>query len=246
MNKDTSLGEVVSNNFRTARILEHYGLDYCCGGDRTIAEACKDKDIPARQILSELRLAEGTEQSVDYQFSKKALEDIINHIVTHHHRYIKSSIPVITQRLRIVCDKHGKRHPHLADTLMLFLKLGDELTLHMMREEKILFPYIQKLAQAKRTNTKLMLPVVGSFESVMIPIEAMEREHVNAGSLTNEMRDLCNDYTPPKDACQTYRTSYMELAEFESDLHMHIHLENNILFPGAILLEGELKALKLK
>lgn len=239
--KEATIGEIVKDNSRTAKVFEHYGLDYCCGGNKKLEEACKDKGISIQKVISELRTAESAEEKEVRKFNRNDLDNIINHIVTYHHKYVRSSLPVIMQRLQIVSEKHGSKYQQLGETQKLFSKLGDELILHMMREEKILFPYIQRLTKAKRENSSIVHPVVGSFESVKIPIEAMEREHVNAGDLTGEIRNLCDNFIPPQDACQSFQSLYSELQEFELDLHTHIHLENNILFPAAVQLEEELK-----
>jgi regulator of cell morphogenesis and NO signaling len=244
--KDVTIGEIVKDNFRAAKIFEHFGLDYCCGGNKRLEEVCSDKGVSTKDLLTELRSLEGIEVLEDVEFKRWEIENLIGYIVGHHHLYVKTSLPGITQHLVIIMEKHDKKHVQLRDVHKLFTKLGDELLLHMMREEKIVFPYIRKLSESIRNNSKLRLPIMGSFESVRIPVEAMEREHENAGGLVREIRMLCNDYTTPEDACQTFSITYEELKRFEENLHMHIHLENNILFPKAIKVEEELKTFGLK
>jgi regulator of cell morphogenesis and NO signaling len=244
INKQTPIGEIVSKDFRTAGIFERYGIDYCCGGKEQLGKACSERGIDIENIVSELnQLNESGEvNTIKVPDKNWRTDELINHIVSQHHRYVKGAIPEITQRLQKTADTHGKNYPYLKNALELFGQLGQEMTFHMMKEEKVLFPFIHAMVKANSTDPDKRAPLMAPFNSVQIPIEAMEREHVAAGNLTDEIRQVCSDFNPPEDACITFKAAYAGLKEFEHDLHVHIHVENNILFPKAITLEKKLRA----
>jgi regulator of cell morphogenesis and NO signaling len=158
------------------------------------------------------------------------LDRLADHIVTAHHGYVRGALPRISTYLTKLVQVHGARHPELATIAGHFQTVGAELLQHMMKEERVLFPYIRELATAPR-------PEPSPFGSVENPIRMMEREHEEAGALVNEIRTLSSNYTPPADGCATYRVCLEELAHFERDLHRHVHLENNVLFPRAVEVE---------
>ncbi|HET7618934.1 MAG TPA: iron-sulfur cluster repair di-iron protein [Vicinamibacterales bacterium] len=225
----TIVGDVVAADFRTARIFEQFGIDFCCGGRRSIADACLEASADPVALKSALdALADDDRQDV----SQWPVEQLIKHIVTAHHAYIRAHVPTIERHLDRIVHVHGQRHPELAEIAATFDHVARDLQQHMLKEERMLFPYIAELA-AHPGDT----PIASPFGSVENPIRVMEREHRAAGDEMQRIRELTHGYLPPPDACGTYRTAFAELAAFDDDLHRHVHLENNVLFPQAVTLE---------
>jgi len=233
-NEQKQIGEFVAEDFRTAAIFSKHKIDFCCNGGRTIKEACEKKGIDANMILDELYsvLNTSTTQTIDYK--SWPLDLLVEYIEKKHHRYVEEKIPVLLQFLNKLCRVHGERHPELLEINKLFTASAGELTAHMKKEELILFPFIKKMVKVKLENGIIQSP---SFVTVENPITMMMQEHDNEGERFRQITKLTNDYNPPVDACNTYRVTFAMLEEFEKDLHLHIHLENNILFPEAIKLE---------
>jgi regulator of cell morphogenesis and NO signaling len=218
------------------RIFEQLGIDYCCGGGKSLSEACAQARVSVDDVLRSLQQgsAKATAIEEDDDFQQYGLRQLVNHIVDTHHSYVKQEIPRIQKLLAKVVAVHGKGHPELASMAQVFAGLGEEMTSHMMKEEMVLFPYIAELEDAvEEQRRKPFAP----FGSVKNPVQMMEMEHESAGSALRELRTLSSDYTPPQEACFSYRTLFSALEAFEKDLHQHIHLENNILFPKAEKLE---------
>jgi regulator of cell morphogenesis and NO signaling len=230
-----TIKEIVTHDFRTAAVFEKYSLDFCCGGGKTIDQACKEKEIDASRVFDEL--LGHAPSSVPSPFSQMDMSDLISHIVGTHHAYVRGAIPALLTHTQKVATVHGGRHPEVIEIARRFKAVAGELQAHMMKEEQILFPYIRSLDQAEKQGTSPVRPPFGSARN---PIAMMEAEHQSAGSEMYEIRSLSNAYTPPADACTTFKVSYLELQQFELDLHTHVHLENNILFPQAIALEERL------
>src|SRR5262245_935566 len=227
----TTIREIVATDFRTASVFEHFGIDFCCGGRRSIAEACEKAAVdPAivERALAELPPVADHENDV----MQWPAEHLIDHIITRHHTYVRSSLPTISRYLAKLVEVHGTRHPELARVATSFGQMGRDLLQHMMKEERVLFPYIRQLAVSPLTT-----PPPSPFGTIENPIRMMEREHNEAGDEMRLIRELTNGYAPPADACTTYRVCFAELAAFERDLHRHVHLENNVLFPKGIELE---------
>lgn len=236
-NTQKQIGQFVAEDYRTAAIFSKYKIDFCCNGNRTIEEACAKKDINPNALLDELNtiLSINSDQSID--FKSWPLDLLVDYIVKKHHRYVEEKIPVIRQFLDKLSLVHGERHPELITINELFKASAGELASHMKKEELILFPFIKKLVTAKHKHEVAPSPQFGSVES---PIAMMKQEHDNEGERFRQIATLSNNYTPPSEACSTYKVTYAMLYEFEKDLHLHIHLENNILFPEAIRLEKQM------
>lgn len=232
-----SIGELVSNDWRKAEVFKKYGIDFCCGGKRTVAEACSKKNIDVSKIESELREVEGRGTTNTHNFNNWELDFLVDYIVNNHHKYVTSAIPFLDELSIKVARVHGDHHPELIEIEQYTQEVIEELTMHMQKEENILFPYIKKLAEAKKNNESINPPPFGTIAN---PINMMEAEHTSAGSAMESIEDLSSRFTPPHDACMSYRVLFAKLQEFQSDLHQHIHLENNILFPKALKLEKEL------
>ena len=232
------IGELVAQDYRTASIFKKYGIDFCCQGNRTIQDACEAKKINSTSVVTDLNEISKTssENTTDYQ--SWPLDLMADYIEKKHHRYVETKTLEIKPYLDKICRVHGERHPELYEINEHFLAAAGELAAHMKKEELILFPFVRKMAKAKHENSKLETPPFGSVEN---PIHMMMHEHSTEGERFRKIEELSNNYTPPSDACNTYRVTFALLKEFEADLHLHIHLENNILFPKAIELEKQVK-----
>ncbi|PQJ74388.1 iron-sulfur cluster repair di-iron protein [Polaribacter gangjinensis] len=230
---ENTIGEVVTKNIKTADIFKKYGIDFCCGGGITIKKACEKHQIDYLQLQHELLQAEeGNHYS--HQYDTWELDYLAAHIEHVHHKYVATNTPIIQQYAAKVAKVHGHHYQEVIKINDLFNEVAKELAAHMKKEELILFPFIKKLAIASKNNEKIRIPYFGTVNN---PIKMMEEEHENAGEILKQIKELSNNYNPPKEACNTFRALYAKLEEFENDLHQHIHLENNILFPKAIVLE---------
>jgi len=230
-----SLAEVVTRDSRAAAVFERFGLDYCCQGRRTIDEASAARGVSATAVKTELA-ALGEPAHQDANPAEWNELDLLTHfIITHHHEYVRQSTPAIVGWLQKLVSRHGGKHPELAQVQQCFLELCDDLLTHMIKEENVLFPYIDDLARASRNNAPSPATPFGTISN---PIRVMEADHQRAGDLMVRLRSLTHDYMAPDDACTTYRLCYAELARFEFDLHRHVHLENHVLFPRAAEIEA--------
>lgn len=224
-----TLAQIVNENHKAATIFEKYDLDFCCKGKRSLQAACEERQLPAETIVEELSLALNKNESGIIDFNKLTLATLVDYIVSVHHDYTKQALPQIFHYLQKVSYKHGDRHNELHRIFERFSELKDEMEMHMQKEEQILFPRIKQLETAIQNGQSSAL-------SMQIPIAVMEDEHEHAGNLLKEIRGLSDNYNPPADACTTYRLSFAALQTFEEDLHRHVHLENNILFPRTLKL----------
>ncbi len=234
---EKNIGEIVAENYRTAQIFKNHRIDFCCKGNRSLKEVAEKNNLDVNLLIEELEMAQLQTNNENIDFTSWALDLLADYIEKKHHRYVESQIPVLNQYLKKLCQVHGERHPELHEIYQHFKKSGGELAMHMKKEELVLFPYIRKMVKAKLNNAT---PEKAVFGSVQNPIQLMREEHENEGDRFRSISDLSNDYTPPADACNTYRVTFSLLKEFEEDLHRHIHLENNILFPRAEELEKQL------
>lgn len=231
------IGELVAKDYRTASVFKKYGIDFCCQGNRTIDEACKKKNIDSKSVVNDLDAVIQVQGANTTDYKSWPLDLLADYIEKKHHRYVEEKSAEIKPYLDKICRVHGGRHPELFEINEHFNATAGELAKHMKKEELILFPYVRKLAKAKHECSKVIAPPFGTVQN---PIEAMMQEHTNEGDRFRKISALSNNYTPPQDACNTFAVTFALLKEFEQDLHLHIHLENNILFPKAIELEKEL------
>jgi regulator of cell morphogenesis and NO signaling len=232
-----TLSEIVKGNFRTAAVFEKYGLDFCCNGKKPIEQACSEKNLDITAIMTELANLRNGESHKDTKYNEWHLDFLIDYIVNNHHNYVIRMLPVISTHIQKVASVHGQNHPETIQAAKIFSAIELEMKHHMMKEEKILFPHIKYLVKNKNEGLTVEAPYFGTIKN---PIAMMENEHQSAGDGMYEIRSLTNNYEIPEDACNTFRVTLQELKEFEEDLHKHVHLENNILFPKAILLEENL------
>ena len=235
--KKQIIGELVAKDYRAASVFKKYGIDFCCQGNRTINDACTEKKLDVVMVLNDLNAIGNTSNSAGIDFKSWPLDLLTDYIEKTHHRYVEDKSPELIAYLEKICEVHGKNHTELFEIKELMQQTVDNMTQHMKKEELILFPYISKMEKAKRTGELLQKP---NFESIKNPINDMESEHSAEGDRFRDIETLSNNYTPPEDACNTYQVTFAMLKEFQDDLHLHIHLENNILFPKSILLEEQL------
>lgn len=229
--------DIITTNIKAAHVFEKHGIDFCCNGNRPLKEACDEKNINIEVILSELDSVMISEEQEDKRFETWDLKFLIDYIVNNHHSYVKNAIPQMMPHLEKVAFKHGNKYPELENIKSLFEDVAEEMISHMHKEETILFHIIRYLVDCKKFNER---PKMSGFKTVRNPIDMMEAEHTNAGGAMEKIRELTNNFTLPADACNTFKLTYKELEDFEKDLHIHVHLENNILFPKAIKLEDDL------
>lgn len=225
-----TVGELVAHNPIRAQVFDQLGIDFCCGGKVSLEEACRKKNLDVDDVVSKLQDCDsqfGTSESTWVGSSAAALVD---HIETTHHQYLKKELPRLQALAEKVARVHGERAPHMVQLAKVFSRLKDEIEAHTMKEEMVLFPYIRELEKNVACHTP-------PFGTVANPINCMESEHDDAGRALFEMRKLTNDYTPPEDACGSWKALLGGLAHFDKDLRTHIHKESSILFPQAILLE---------
>jgi regulator of cell morphogenesis and NO signaling len=234
--KAPTVGSFVAKDYRTAGVFQKYGIDFCCKGGQTLDKVCEKKQINPDRLLSELTevIAQPGDHSID--FRSWPLDLLTDYIEKKHHRYIVQTTPGLKQFLDKLCKVHGERHPELFRINEEFTAASGELAMHMKKEELILFPFVRKMVSFRNSHETMDAPRFGTVKN---PIQTMMQEHDVEGERFRIISELSMDYTAPADGCTTYRVAYSMLKEFEADLHMHIHLENNILFPKAIEMEKE-------
>lgn len=232
--KDETLGQIAAKDLRKAEVFKKYGLDFCCGGKKTVKQACAEKGLDVTKIEQELQQADKNPVTRPLPYGDWSLDFLADYIVNTHHSYVKKSLPEIREYAAKVAQVHGSSHPELPAVQQLVEEVARELTSHMLKEEKVLFPYIKDLVAADNNEKPLQ---AAHFGTVQNPINMMEMEHEMVGRNLEEIRMLTDNYTLPDDACASYSLLFRILDEFENDLHTHIHLENNILFPKALEVE---------
>lgn len=231
--KQTIVGELVAQDYRTASVFKQFSIDFCCNGNRSIADACNKEQLDASVLIDALQQTVAQKDTATADYKTWAPDLLADYIEKKHHRYVSSKTREILPYLSKVARVHGDNHPELKEVKSLFIECAEELAAHMQKEETILFPYIRKMETAKGH-------VQAPFGTVENPIRMMMHEHNTEGERFRKIAALTNNYTLPEDGCNTYRVTLALLREFEEDLHLHIHLENNILFPKVIALEKEL------
>jgi len=233
---EKTVRELALENVVATRVFERLGIDYCCGGNHTLEQACHAASISIDQVLKSLEEEQlsSLANSKDRNWQTEPLGDLVSHITTTHHKYTREETARLALLFDKVCSVHGANHPELLELRDIFTGLTRELTVHLMKEEMVLFPYIVRMEEAVIEKAPILPPPFGTVQN---PVAMMEYEHDSAGHALRAMREISQGYTAPVDACVSYQTLYKALAELEADLHQHIHLENNILFPRAIEME---------
>ena len=223
---DRTVGEIVAENPSQARVFQSLAIDFCCQGGRTLREACERKGIAVESVVEQLEAAAAEPAEPMENPAQLPPVALIGHIVDKHHAFLRSELPRIHAMAERVAKVHGGHTPSLVEVYEVFCEMADELASHMMKEEQILFPAIQSMVAGQSA-----MPLDG-------PVACMLKEHDDAGNALARMRELTNGFTPPPEACNTYRALFAGLAELEEDLHRHIHLENAVLFPQAMAMAG--------
>jgi regulator of cell morphogenesis and NO signaling len=231
LNAHATVGQWVAQHPSAARVFERLGIDYCCGGKRPLEEVCRQQRLVAQEVLDQLQGSLGPAEAEEENWNSRSLADLCDHIEQVHHGYLRRELPRLTDIIAKVVNAHAGNHPELYPVQQAFAELRNELEPHMMKEERVLFPAIRALERSPATQS---FP----FGSVANPIHMMEHEHDHAGQCLARIRELTRNYEIPEGACNTYRVMLAALQELESDMHQHVHKENNILFPRACALEA--------
>jgi regulator of cell morphogenesis and NO signaling len=234
---ESTVGELAAKDYRKVEVFKKYGIDFCCGGKKSLSHVCNEKKLNREQLEIELAMVETSAKLPSQNFTTWDPAFLSDYIVNTHHKYIVQALPLILEFSQKVANVHGHEHPEVIEAASIFRQVTDEINQYMMKEENILFPYIKYLSQVKASKGRVAAP---GFGSAMNSIKMMEHEHDVVGELMHEIRKITSDYILPTEACNSYRFLFSKLNEFEEDLHQHIHLENNILFPMTIELEKEL------
>jgi len=228
-----TVGDIVAADFRAAEVFEQFGIDFCCGGRRSFDDACRGAAADPAAVLHALNAISRSRVEAD-DVTSWPLDRLIDHIETTHHAYVRQALPAIARHLVRLVEVHTDRHPELVQVGHAFADLHDELMQHMLKEERILFPYVRDLVERQRATCGRVISPFGTGEN---PIRMMEREHREAAGALQLIRELTGGFAVPSDGCSTYAVCMAELVQFERDLHLHVHLENNVLFPRAVALE---------
>lgn len=231
--EETPVRNIVVEMPNAIPVLERFGIDYCCGGKHTLAEACTQREQSIALVLDELKHREQDATAPELKWQTALLSDLIDHIVQTHHAFTREQLALIQELAFKVERRHGTAHPEVHKVNEALAIIGSELTHHFFCEENVLFPHIKQLDQKQ---TSVAHPM---FDTMQHPVTQMMKEHDQAGDELRALREITNQYQPPADACTTYRAFYRAMEDLERDLHRHIHLENNILFPRALVLESE-------
>jgi regulator of cell morphogenesis and NO signaling len=236
LSAEKSVGEWVAADYRAAAVFNKYGIDFCCGGQKRVTQACTEKGIDPEVVIQEVEHVTQT-PGIAEQYDQWALDFLADYIVNQFHVYTKNRLPLISDYMETVAAVHGESHPETRAIAALWQAVKGELAMHMQKEELLLFPYIKRLVRSEAEGGSPTPPPFGSAREL---IQTMEAEHEQTGDALGEMERLSLGYTPPEEACPTYRTLYAYLNEFDAATKKHIHLENNILFPKTIKLEEQL------
>ncbi|HBL75349.1 MAG: iron-sulfur cluster repair di-iron protein [Bacteroidetes bacterium GWF2_42_66] len=222
-----TIGQIVADDYRAAAIFKQAGIDFCCGGNKSIEVACNEKDVDVQKLTLELNELELSTPALHHDFKNWDLGFLADYIVNTHHKYVLRTLPELVHYTQKIAQVHGENHPELIKVASLFFEINRELLQHLKQEEEVLFPAIKEVM---KNNTP------GAKTTIAIEISRMNGEHEFAGGAMDKINVITNGYSIPADACNTYRVAFKLLEEFEDDLHTHVHLENNILFPKALIL----------
>lgn len=225
-----TVGDIVAADYRTAAVFEKYGIDFCCGGSTTLATACAEKAIDPSALTRELEAATSAPERRDQDYANWTLTRLIDHILAVHHAFLETNTAQNAAYARKIADVHGEHHPELVQIAAAFDKMATELMAHLKEEEEVVFPAIKRAEASSETGSA---PEATDAEIIARGVKALSREHEEVGAALHDIRALSMGYALPPDACATYTLTYQRLRAFETDLHKHVHLENNVLFPGA-------------
>ena len=225
--KQTKIGDIVTQDFRAAEVFKKAGIDFCCGGSQSLEAACRDKKLDVAEIESELEKLENSEPGSSHKFNEWKLDFLCDYIVNTHHQTVMKLLPELTFYTQKIAEVHGDNHPELSEIANLFAQVDTELRQHLRNEEEVLFPAIREVLKTNSAESKA---------TIISEITRMTGENEFAGGAMDKINELSHRYAVPEDGCNTYRVAYKLLEQFEDDLHIHVHLENNILYPKAMKL----------
>ena len=225
--KQTKIGDIVTQDFRAAEVFKKAGIDFCCGGSQSLEDACRDKKLDVAEIESELSKLENSELVSSHRFNEWKLDFLCDYIVNTHHQTVMKLLPQLTFYTQKIAEVHGDNHPELPEIANIFAQVDTELRQHLCNEEEVLFPAIREVLKTNSAESKA---------TIISEITRMTGEHEFAGGAMDKINELSHRYAVPEDGCNTYRVAYKLLEQFEDDLHIHVHLENNILYPKAMKL----------
>jgi regulator of cell morphogenesis and NO signaling len=235
---ERTIGSIVAEDHRAASVLTAHGIDFCCKGGRTIAEVCRNNNIDTEELANEILTVLSRDASVGDAYMNWTMTKLTGHIEQVHHRFVEAQTAVLKIYLDKLCKVHGEHHPELFEIAREFEECAEAMAVHMKKEELILFPFVRRMEKAWQEGVALP---PAQFGTVANPVEMMKEDHDAEGERFRRIDALSKGYQNPPDGCATYSTAMNMLREFEQDLHMHIHLENNILFPKALDLETRMK-----
>jgi regulator of cell morphogenesis and NO signaling len=225
-----TVGAIVAADYRTAKIFEKHGIDFCCGGKVALAAACQEKGIDMDSLDRELEAARSESLDRSQNFTAWGLPFLADYIINTHHGYLKENTGQIAVYVQKIAAVHGAHHPEVVEIAGIFVKIANDMTAHLREEEEVLFPLVKRIDAARKAGTT---PEEGDVEALRASLAKLHLEHDEIGDAVHIIRDLAKGYALPSDVCNTYAVTYQKLKEFEDDLHKHVHLENNILFPKA-------------
>lgn len=237
--EELTVGEIVTEDYRAAGVFKKYGLDFCCGGKKKLSDACERKGLDLDVLLTEIDNL-SRKDSGEHNYKDWSPSFLVDYIINNHHHFVRTKLPEIRAYANKVAKVHGKTYPVLNEMLGTFMILKDEMLSHLDAEEQILFPYIKKMENAKLEGSKPSGSKPNSGTAAQA-INMMEQEHDEAGKLMAQLEEMSDGFTPPQDACATFRVYFQNLEGFRDDLHKHVHLENNILFPKALEMEEDFR-----
>ena len=236
--ENTTVKDIAAENPSSISVFERYGIDFCCNGQRTLSEACRLSGADSQEVIQEINASAVSTQAAECNWNSEPLAQLIRHILERHHQFLKKELPRLNNLAAKVTLVHGDRHPEFAQLESYLFWLTDELVDHMQKEEAVLFPHIEAIEKAHGTGGAIPSTPFGTVRN---PIRVMEDDHDQAGGLLRSIRKTAGDFKAPADGCNSLAALYQGLKNLEEDLHAHIHLENNILFPRAAALESEMQ-----
>ncbi len=227
---EKTVGRIVAEDYRAAGVFDKYGIDFCCGGSVPLSEACREKGADPAAVARELEATKSSPVGRELNFGQWELSFLADYIVNTHHAYLKENTGQIAASARKIAEVHGARHPEVVEIAAIFAKVAADLEGHLKEEEEVLFPAVRRIAAARKSGSS---PEPEDLERIRASLAQLDREHQEIGDAVHAIRHLSDGYAVPGDVCNTYLVTYRKLREFEDDLHKHVHLENNILFPRA-------------
>ena len=227
---ETTVGAMVADDFRTAAVFEKHGIDFCCGGRIPLAAICREKGLDLATLQQEIAEVKNSPVDRSHNYAAWALPFLADYIVNTHHAYLNENCAQIAAYTDKIAGVHGSHHPEVIEIAAIFARIVTDMTAHLKEEEEVLFPAIKRIDAARKAGNT---PEASDVETIRSSLIRLDHEHQEIGDAVHAIRHLANGYTIPDDACNTFAVTYRKLREFEDDLHKHVHLENNILFPKA-------------